>query len=219
MTYKAGPKDIVLPPKADDALRQDLACEICKCRYSTIGAGYFCPACGHNSPLSDFRRTLNMTMKTIDGLDRIKQAFSEFNDADAAEDFERQWLENQIEDLVTAFQRVSESLFRRLPGAAALSWDANLFQRLADASRMWTQTCGHGYEQILEPSEISTLQIMIQRRHKIGHTQGMVDARYVQHSGDRSYDVGQRLVTGRQHVRELVAILTKLVDGLQNLAP
>jgi DNA-binding IclR family transcriptional regulator len=60
---------------------------------------------------------------------------------------------------------------------------------------------------------------MIQRRHKIGHCQGMVDSRYVQQSGDNSYAVGQRLMTTRQHVLELVDILEKLVTGLKGLVP
>lgn len=219
VSFKAGTRRLTLPPSADEALRQDLTCEQCHCRYSTIGAGYFCPACGHNSPVADFHRTLDMTLKTLDGLDRIKGALTAIHDADAADNFEQQWLENQVEDLVTAFQRVTEALFRKLPNASQFNCDTNLFQRVTDASRLWLSATGIGYEQMLASGEFDTLLIMVQRRHKIGHCQGMVDERYVRQSGDRAYDVGQRLVIRRPQVQGLAEILIKLVDNLLRLVP
>jgi len=45
----------------------------------------------------------------------------------------------------------------------------------------------------------------------------MVDQRYVDKSGDRSYAVGQRLVISVQQVQRLAAIITKLVGGLRDL--
>jgi uncharacterized Zn finger protein (UPF0148 family) len=219
VTYKAGPTPVVLPPAANEELRQDFTCEACGCRYSTLGAGYFCPACGHNSPVKDFEHTIEMTRKTVDGMDRIKEAVSEMHDKDVAENLEQQLLEDQIENLVTAFQRVSESLFRALPSAGAFTWDANLFQRLADASDLWKRATGDGYDKFLSADELAVLHTMIQRRHKLGHCQGMVDERYIKNSGDTSYGVGQRLVTARHHVLELSSILTKLISGLRGLVP
>lgn len=217
VSYTAGPVPVVLPPAAAEALRQDIACDHCGCRYSTIGTGFFCPACGENSPLKDFERTIEMSRKTVDGLPAIKQAFETVHDPDAAANFEQQLLEDQIENLITAFQRGTEALFLRLPNANSFKCDANLFQRLTDASGIWKSATGSGYEDILDAAEFETLQIMIHRRHKIGHCQGIVDAKYVQHSGDTSYAVGQRLVTGPRHVTKLASILEKLVAGLQPL--
>jgi hypothetical protein len=219
VSYKAGAVPVVLPPAADDALRQELVCDACLCRYSTVGAGYFCPACGKNSPLKDFDRTLEMARKTVAGIEQIKLAVEKLHDPDTAANFEQQLLEDQIENLVTAFQRGVEALFDRLPNAATFPRDANLFQRLNDGSALWRSASGIGYEQFLSAAEMDQLQIMIQRRHKIGHTQAMVDARYVQHSGDRAYAVGQRLVTARHHVSQLCELLEKLVIGLKGLVP
>ena len=219
VSYKAGTVDVVLPPSAAETLRQDLTCDACACRYSTIGAGYFCPACGHNSPLKDFVRTIEMARKTVDGLPALKQALADLHDPDTAANFEQQLLEDQIENLVTAFQRGTEALFDRLPNASTFKRDANLFQRLNDASALWRSATAKGYDDLLSADEFESLQIMIQRRHKIGHCQGMIDAKYVQQSGDKAYAVGQRLVTGTQHVRELAQILETLMRGLQSLVP
>lgn len=218
VTYKAGAVPIVLPPSADETLRQDFVCASCGCRYSTVGAAYFCPACGHNSPLSDFTRTVEMAEKVLSSMDRLKASIAEIQDPDVAEDFEQQLLEDQIENLVTAYQRISEALFRELPTAGHFSWDTNLFQRLTDGSDLWRKATGKGYDAILNAAELATLNTMIQRRHKLGHCQGMIDERYVKNSGDRAYSAGQRLVTGRSHVRELTAILVKLVEGLRGVS-
>lgn len=215
VSYKAGRRPVVLPPSAADALRQDLTCDDCSCRYSTIGAGFFCPACGSNSPLRDFDRTIEMARKTVAGLEAITLAIKGLHDADLAANFEQQLLEDQVENLVTAFQRGIEGLFDKQPRAATFKRDANLFQRLADGSALWKQASGSAYEDILTASEMDQLKIMIHRRHKIGHCQGIIDAKYVSQSGDHAYAVGQRLVTTERHVLELTNTLEKLFAGLK----
>ena len=81
---------MVLPPSAAEALRQDLTCDACSCRYSTIGAGFFCPACGQNSPLKDVEGTIEMARKTIEALPTLSEALGKMHDADIAANFEQQ---------------------------------------------------------------------------------------------------------------------------------
>ena len=66
-------------------------------------------------------------------------------------------------------------------------------------------------------SEMAELAKMIQRRHKLGHSQGMVDQRYVDKSGDGLYSIGQRLVVRPAHVRRLADIVAKPVAGLRGV--
>jgi hypothetical protein len=56
VSYHAEPVPIVLPMVASESLRQDISCDACCCRYSTIGTGFFCPACGHISAVQVFRQ-------------------------------------------------------------------------------------------------------------------------------------------------------------------
>lgn len=217
VSYKAGRVPVVLPPAAAQTLRQDFTCDQCACRYSTLGAGYFCPACGANSPLKDFDRTIDMARKTAAGLPALMQAVASMHDLDTAADFGKQLLEDQVENLVSAFQRGVESLFERLPNASAFKRDANLFQRLSDGSAAWKTVTGKAYEDHLSTNEIECLQIMIHRRHKIGHCQGMVDSKYVQQSGDQAYAIGQRLVIAEGDVLRLATVLEKLLAGLKSV--
>ena len=154
VSHKPGALPVVLPIEAEDVLRQDFQCDVCGCRYSTIGAGYFCPACGHNSAIKDFERTVATTLKAVDALDDIRTSLAAKYDADAAADVGQQILEDQVENLITAFQRVTEALFQRLPNAASSPVDQNLFQRLDDASSIWHQATGTDYASLLSPPEL-----------------------------------------------------------------
>ena len=219
VSFKAGPVAMVLPPSAAESLRQDLTCDACSCRYSTIGAGFFCPACGHNSPLKDVEGTIDMARNIIEALPALSEALGKVNDPDIAANFEQQLLEDQLENLVTAFQRGTESLFNRLPNVPTSKRDPNLFQRVTDASALWKSTASVGYDDILDSQDMEFLRIMVSRRHKIGHCQGIVDAKYVQQSGDSAYEVGQRLVSRTQHVLRLASVLESLINGLKALVP
>ena len=198
---------------AYQALRQDFVCETCECKYSTLGAGYFCPACGNNSAIRDFEQTISTTVTAVDLSVHVKATITEQANADTAENIHRQMLEDQVENLVTALQRVSEALYAQVPNVPPPPF--NVFQRIDQASSLWKSTIGIGYDGILSMKELSFLKTMVQKRHKIGHSQGIVDDKYVEHSGDPSYSEGQRLVVAERDVLEMARVVVKLVDGLK----
>ena len=88
-----------------------------------------------------------------------------------------------------------------------------------DASSLWNDATDTSYTDVLNSTEYDELSKHVQRRHKIGHTQAMVDQRYIDKSGDSEYEVGERLVTKPEHIYELARIVEKLVVGLQALVP
>ncbi len=208
-----------VPIGAAEALRQDFACAECGCRYSTIGAAFFCPACRHNCPLTDFETCVRTITTILDGIASISSTIRDTSGLDAARNVERQLLENAVEDIATVLQRTSGALFCQLPNQANYRRDANLFQRLVDASDLWKQATGASYEDFVTSYEWALAKRMMQRRHKIGHEYGMVDQRYVDQSGDRSYEPGQRLVVHEREVRDLLAIVIKLLVALRGLVP
>ena len=215
VSYRPTPTVFSLPPVAHEVLRRDLQCEKCECRWSVVGTGYFCPACKHNSVLRDFDSTVATAINVVDRIEDIKEAVAKGSDADAAADVGQQLVEDQIENLFSAFQRLSEALFCELPNAASFRFDLNLFQRLDDASNLWHDATGRSYSTHLSGQELDELRAMMQRRHKLTHKQGMVDQRYLDQSGDPSYSVGQRLVIKEHQVRSLAAIIKKLSGGLR----
>jgi hypothetical protein len=136
MAYKAGAPTLFVPISAAQALRQKFSCEQCECRYSSLGAAFFCPACGHNSAESTFAHTIETVQKSLAVLPAIRVAVQAASDADAAKNTAREILENSMGRIVGAFQRVVETLFDRRPRAAPVRRRKNIFQNLAESSAL-----------------------------------------------------------------------------------
>jgi hypothetical protein len=214
LDYKPGRIPQVVPATASDELRQDFVCERCSCRFASIGASFFCPACGQNSAESCFNNTLETVRKTVEMLPNLETTITQSANPDLARDAIRQLLEDQFARLVGAFERLNEALFDKLPNANNFNRKGSVFQRLDDASNLWQQAAAKGYGDFLSPNELARLKILFQRRHILSHRQGIVDDAYLAKSGDTSYSTGQRLVVRDSDVLELCDLLGRLATGL-----
>jgi hypothetical protein len=58
---------------------------------------------------------------------------------------------------------------------------------------------------------------LFQQRHKLAHTEGIVDQDYIVKSGDTTYAVGQRLVIREGAVSRLAELVTKLTGEMMKL--
>src|SRR5438270_5371395 len=194
MSYKPDTPALIVPISAAEELRQKFTCEQCGCRYSSLGAAFFCPACGHNSAESTFSQTIETVQKSLAALPAIRQAVQAVADADAARNTAREILENSMGRMVGAFQRIAESLFDRTPAATTTRRRKNVFQNLTEGSALWRSATGKGYEDLLTPAEMADLLRLFQQRHLLAHCEGIVDQDYIIKSGDTTYAVGQRIV-------------------------
>lgn len=217
LSFKPGRVPPVWPTKATKELRQDFTCEACGCRYASLGASFFCPACGHNSAASAFDNTLETVRTMVSTLGPVRATLEQTVNADTAHDAVRQILEDQFPRLVGAFERYNEALFDKLPNASQSPKKGSVFQRVDDASTLWQQATGRGYGDFLSASELQRMKLLFQKRHVLSHQQGIVDQSYITRSGDASYAVGQRLVVRDSEVLELVELLGKLAVGLRGL--
>src|SRR5687768_14120166 len=91
----------------------------------------------------------------------------------------------------------------------------NVFQNLAAGEQLWTGAGGTAYTAILDAGEMAELRRLFQQRHLLQHQQGIVDARYLTHSGDTTYVIGQRLVVRAASVLRLAELLETLVQELR----
>lgn len=217
LSFRPGRIPLVVPAAASEELRQDFTCEACRCRYASLGASFFCPACGHNSATSCFDNTLETVGKTVGALRKMRDTLAAEVNADVASDAVRQLLEDQLPRLVGAFERLNEALFEKLPNASQFPRTRGVFQRLDDASGLWQQATGKGYGDFLSPSELGRLKVLYQRRHVVAHRQGIIDQDYMDRSGDRSYAIGQRLIVREADVADLVRLLAQVASGLRGL--
>ncbi len=219
MTHRPSALRPVVPVAAADTMELRVSCEACACRYASIGAAFFCPACGHNSARTTFAQMVATVCKTINLLPTIVSTVRESGGADAARDVERSLLEANLGRLVSSFQRLAEATFNTLPNAVDFPPRRNLFQNLTDSSEHWFRATGRRYEDMLLPEELSDLQRLFQQRHLLTHCEGMIDQRYLDHTGDRTYGLGQRLVIKATALVRLAAIVTRLGEALQTVAP
>jgi hypothetical protein len=210
LDVKGGRNSVLLPVSSVEPMRLRMKCETCGCRYSFIGAAYFCPCCGINSASHTFAQTLN-TIRTTAGIGQVLQ---DTLSADEAQNIFRSLLEKAMQDAVMSFQRFNEQLYHQHCGK---SFRQNAFQRLDDASELWKLEIGQSFSDLLEFAKLEKLKIYFQQRHILAHQQGIVDQKYIDHSGDRTYVIGQRISIRETSVREFADIVEELCMNINSL--
>lgn len=205
------PRDVRV--KIEETMQQRLSCVKCKCRYSFIGAAFFCPACGQNNVQATFDIQIN-SIKNI--VENIYPLLIKNTDKDTAVNVSRQIYENSINHLVSLFEQLANYIYNSLQKNKHKDrYRRNIFQNLSDSSQLWQNAIGCRYEDMLAESELSELKRFFQQRHLLTHTGGMIDQNYIRRSGDNRYSVKQRLVIRRDDVLKLAYLVTKLADELQ----
>lgn len=208
LDVKGGRDAVLLPVAAAEPMRLRTTCESCGCRYSYVGAAYFCPSCGANSASHTFTQTLN-TIRTSAGLgETLRKTLG----PDEAEVMIRSLLEKAIQDTVMSFQRLNEQLYELQSGKTARR---NAFQSLDAGSNLWRDEIGLGYADLIDQAKLDKLGVYFQQRHLIAHQQGIVDQDYIARSGDNTYAAGQRLVIRSSAVLELADLIEDLGERLK----
>ncbi len=187
MEVKGSGAPVLLPVTAAEPMRLRTSCETCGCRYSYIGAAFFCPACGTNSAQHTFKQTLAAVRTAAETGDVLRKTV----DADQAEVLTRALLEKGVQDAVMSLQRLCEEMFLRISGSSEIR--RNAFQNLDEGSELWRRATGREFGELIGPEEMRKLKLYFQQRHLFAHCQGIVDNDYVNRSGDSSYTVGSGL--------------------------
>jgi len=215
MDYKPGRPKVIVPHEVAELMQQKFNCENCGCRYSSIGASFFCPACGHNSVERDFQSAVESVGKMLDSLEVVRATLIEHQGKDMASDTIRQMLETSLGKLTGSLQRYMEALFNRTAKGKGIRQRPNVFQSMAASSDLW-QTAGYKrYEEFLDSQQWYDLNRFFQQRHLLFHCDGIVDQRYIEKTGDTSYTVGQRLVISPNSVLALAKTIKILGDAKQ----
>lgn len=207
LDVKGGRDAVLVPVAAAEPMRLSTTCESCGCRYSYIGAAYFCPNCGANSASHTFMQTLQ-TIRTSAGLGGTLRGTL---DPDEAEVMIRTLLEKAIQDTVMSFQRLNEQFYERQSGKTA---HRNAFQKLDAGSDLWKVEIGYSYVDLVGQTKLDQLKIYFQQRHLLAHQQGIVDQDYIDRSGDKTYAAGQRLIIRDFAVREFADLIEELGQEL-----
>ena len=214
MKVDSRPLHLPLPPAAVEPMQLKITCPECECRYAVIGAAFFCPACGHNAADLVFSQTLAGIRKVLSSLADIKATI---RDRDTAATAARLYTENGLQNAVTAFQRFAEALYSTLPSSQPPR--RNAFQNLKEGNALWHSATGKQSSACLSSAELKALSRYFQQRHLLAHTQGIVDADYINRTRDTDYRIGQRIVVHETTVHDCVALIEKLATGMTSDIP
>ena len=217
MSYRPGRPELVLPAKSSEVMTQEFHCENCACRYASIGAAFFCPACGTESILENLWTSLETTRQIVDKMPELRQTMEHLSGQDVAADMSRQLLEEALCKVVSCFQKYAEVRFSKLDNASDYQLRPNLFQSLAESDRYWRAATSKGYTDILSHTEYRRLITYFQQRHVLEHQDGFIDETYVSRSQDTRFGVGQRLVVAESSVLDLIAIVEKLAQKIDSI--
>lgn len=218
-SYKPGRMPVLVTAAASDVMTQKSTCGVCGCRYSSVGAAFFCPACGHNSAIAAFDGAVDTVRQTTAALPEIRRVLVETAGQDAAEDSVRHICENSLVKLVSAFQRFAEAQYEALIVPNKQPARRNVFQNLDDSTALWKAAVGWGYEDLLTPDNLRDLKRYFQQRHLLSHSDGLVDQLYLDRSGDTSYQLGQRLVIRADVVEQLAGFVAGLAQAIRGRLP
>lgn len=192
----------------------DILCEACGTRYSVIGSAYFCPYCGYNSAVSVFDDSLDSIEKMLSSLEEMKDLLTKSYGRDKAETICRGLLESSLGDIVSAFQKFAECIYKTKSSTPVR---VNDFQIVEKGSQLFNVAVGRGYDEWLNDNELKQMNLLFQRRHIIEHNGGLVDERYINQSKDKTYVIGQHIIVHKKDALELLAIIKKLSNGLKSV--
>ena len=216
ITYKPGRRTHFhsTPIKQREEWENEITCEKCGTQYSVIGSAYFCPCCGFNSVGTAFVNSLNCIEKKLSALPEIRKALEVSYGKDDAESICSSELENSVGEIVSAFQNFVCARYNKLTGESA---KPNDFQIVDKGSRLFGDKLGHPYLDFITADECGFINLMFQRRHIVEHSNGFVDQRYIDKSGDTAYTIGQRVVIRSKDVFRFLQIVRKLSAGLMSI--
>lgn len=214
ITYKPGKKVSFVnnPIGQRPEWELEISCEKCQTRYSVIGSAYFCPCCGYNAVERIFNESLDTIQKMIESIDDIHSTFEKSYGNDKAESMCRSMIEGTLGDIVSAFQKYAEEIYKQIMPTKKVR--VNDFQIIEKGGNLFKEAIGNGYEAWLSQDEIAEINMLFQQRHIIEHNNGLIDDRYIQNSGDKSYRVGQRVIIKNKDAMRLLNLVRKLSSGL-----
>lgn len=201
---------IILPIPSREIFEKKITCEKCNSRYSVIGSAFFCPSCGYNSVEKTFSNTLTKIETSITHIPTIRAALNKIS-KDQAEITCQTIVEKGLLDCVVAFQRFCDLMYGKHPNARS-KISPNSFQNLDTGGALWLEVFKESYVDWLSETKYKRLNILFQRRHLLQHTEGIIDQKYIDKSGDTKYTIGQRVIINEPDVMELAGYIKALTD-------
>jgi hypothetical protein len=194
ITFKPG-MPVPIHKYQEKSLETFATCTGCTQDYGVYGVFGYCPGCGiHNS--------LMMLERNVD----VVQRYLAHADAMPDETFKQHLREDALENCVSALDGFGREVVRvRLAREGRALKPAVSFQNLEAAAKLLRDQFGLNAEVHLDADTWQRLRVGFHKRHLIAHKFGVVDAKYVEQSGDTRAVVGRRVSLHAAEIRQLAA--------------
>jgi len=214
LSYISGLNEILIPPCVENALSQHYQCEECRFRYTLIGIGSFCPACGKPTTSATIEESLGLMRTFLEKIDILRTAFKMIYSPVETEKVLALIIEEHFCKIVSLLQKYCENQFQKNANAQDLKIRKNLFQNLSESSAVWKGLYGKGYEDIFDIQTYGQLSLFYQQRHLLIHTNGIVDSDYVTKTNDSRYSVDHRIVIKRDNLFDFIETASKFMKAI-----
>lgn len=191
----------------------------CKCQTDILGQYGYCPRCGLSNARAVFFQAVD------EELARLEEVKSRVSDRRERENV---W-EKMTVDAVSQFEAIAKHLRRRLLRFPLTSnrrrelADLN-FQQPIKAHRLlkqwfdigmldWAGVANSPRRQVPR-SELTFINIMVQKRHILIHNGGVVDQEYLDSSGDTSLQLDERIRIRSKEAKRFLALIRDMARNL-----
>ena len=195
-------------------LLRELVCDHCGRDYGVYAIGLFCPDCGAPNLRLHFAREVELVRR------QVELANSQ---AESSQELAYRLLGNAHEDVLTGFEATLKAVYlhaknRGSPGGEPAKPVKNDFQNVEFARKRFGEVDFDPFA-CLEPGELDTLKLNIQKRHIIGHNLGVMDARFAEHDdearlGETVHLVGEDILAFADLGQRIIADLDTWLVGL-----
>lgn len=181
---------------SEEDLETEVVCDGCTLRYAIYGVFGFCPDCGAHNNLGILDANLRLSKKMV--------TLSASLDDDLVA---RRLVEDALKDCVSAFDGWGRGVCAAFASKAA---NPNKvvkvsFQNVEHARESMRQQFGFDADAALGAAMVASLHIAFQKRHLLAHRMGVVDADYLQKTGDAIARKGRRITVSASEVDDTAA--------------
>jgi len=189
-------------------LETELVCGFCTLRYMVYGVFAFCPDCGkHNS--------YQILMKNMEVIEKML-AMSESEGITI--EIRDHLVHNALEDCVSTFDAFGREICRIHASSAVNPERVSKlsFQNLEGAKRNVSRLFGFELDSGLHEIQFKAGIQAFQKRHLLAHKLGIVDAEYMERSGDPAAVIGRKVTISTQDVHQLISVVKLLAENLRS---
>ena len=189
-------------------LETELVCSFCTLRYTVYGVFAFCPDCGQHNSFQILTNNLEVIVKVL-ALSKSEERTAEERD---------NLVQNALEDCVSTFDAFGREICRVHASSATNPERVNKlsFQNLEGAKGVVSQLFGFELDNGLHENQFSAGIQAFQKRHLLAHKLGIVDAEYMEKSGDPDAVVGRKVTISTQDVHRLISVVKLLAKNLHS---